>query len=50
MTHLPFIIASYGLSVLVVAALALNAARRASRARAKLASLDARAQEKRAAR
>jgi heme exporter protein D len=43
MTHLPFIIASYGLAVLVGAAYSIDAWMRMSRARRRLAAIDPRA-------
>jgi heme exporter protein CcmD len=42
MTHLPYIAASYGLTVLIVVWLGLGAWRRSARARRKLAELDPR--------
>lgn len=43
MTHLPYIVASYGLTVLVVGWLSIDAWLRMSRARKKLAAIDPRA-------
>ena len=43
MTHLPFIVASYGLTIVVVTWLAVDAWLRTLRARAKLAKIDPRA-------
>jgi len=42
MTHLPFIIASYGLTLLVVVWLGVDAWRRNRTARARLAAIDPR--------
>jgi len=42
MTHLPYIVASYGLTVLVGAAYAIDAWLRMSRARRRLAAIDPR--------
>lgn len=44
MTHLPYIVASYGLTVVVVVWLGLDAWRRTARARKRLAAIDPRAQ------
>jgi hypothetical protein len=43
MTHLPFIIASYGLTVLVAAVFSIDAWTRMGRARRRLAAIDPRA-------
>lgn len=43
MTHLPYIVASYGLTVLVVGWLSIDVWLRTARARKKLASIDPRA-------
>jgi heme exporter protein CcmD len=42
MTHLPYIAASYGLTVVVVLWLSMNAWQRTKQARAKLAQIDPR--------
>ena len=42
MTHLPYIAASYGLTVLIVGWLAIDAWQRSRRARARLAAIDPR--------
>ena len=40
MTHLPFIVASYGITLITIIVLSVGAARRLRRARAQLASLE----------
>jgi hypothetical protein len=46
MTHLPFVAASYGLAVLLPVAFGLDAWRRMSRARRRLAAIDPRQKQR----